>query len=90
ATEEKTATLLSGFGIGARAVAFLIIGGFLSYSAITANPQQARGLEGAITQIAQSAPGQVLVIVTGFGLLSYGIYCFVNALFRYIEPRQAD
>lgn len=85
ATEERAATLISAFGIGSRAFAFLVIGGFLSWAAATADPGKARGLNGALTEIAQNTSGQWLVILTGAGLVSYGLYCFVNALFRRVD-----
>ena len=46
--EEKTATTVSRLGIGARAVAFVITGGFLAYAALTHDPQDAIGLSGAL------------------------------------------
>lgn len=87
--EEKTATWISRFGIGARAVSFVIIGGFLVHAAVTHNPQEAIGLSGALTELAQQAYGQWLVALTGLGLLSYGLYCFVNALFRSIDAHES-
>lgn len=84
--EEMTATWVSRFGIGSRAISFLIIGGFLGYAAWNVQPEQARGLNGALQQLAQHTSGQWLVGLAGIGLLSYGIYCAVNALFRRIQP----
>lgn len=85
AHEERMATLISRFGIGARAVAFVLIGVFLSWGAITGQPDKAQGMEGMLTDIAQNPWGQSLVGVAGAGLLCYGIYCFVNAFYRRIN-----
>lgn len=85
AKEEQAATLVSRFGIGSRAVSFAIVGGFLVRAAMTTDPQKAAGLSGALSELAQQTSGQWLVGLAGIGLLCYGLYCMINALFRRIE-----
>ncbi len=85
AGEERTAAIVSGFGIGARAVAFALIGGFLCWAAVTGQPGEAQGMEGTLNELAAQTYGQLLVGIAGLGLVCYGIYCFVNAFFREID-----
>lgn len=90
AAEERTATLISTFGIGARAIAFVLIGVFLSWAAISDQPEKAQGMEGMLTRVAQNPWGQTMVGLAGAGLVCYGIYCFVNALFRQIDTQSGS
>lgn len=71
---------ISRFGIGARGVVFLVIGGSLVMAAVRHNANAAHGTTGAL----QELPHPVLVVV-GFGLAAYGVYALVNARYRRIK-----
>ena len=81
-SEERYATRLAQFGIGVRAVTFVIIGGLVIKAAIDADPANATGLGEALRTIGEQPFGQVLLAVSAFGLVCYGIYCFVNSRYR--------
>ncbi|MCM5704209.1 DUF1206 domain-containing protein [Larsenimonas salina] len=76
------ADTVARWGLCARGVVFGIIGGFLVIASWTANPDQAKGLGGALVTLAQQPFGPALLIVVALGLLAYGLYCFVNARYR--------
>jgi hypothetical protein len=68
---------ISRFGIGARGIVFLVIGGSLIIAALKHNPGAAHSTTGAL----QILPQPMLVVV-GFGLAAYGVYALVNARYR--------
>jgi Na+/proline symporter len=73
---------LGRLGFAARGVAFAIIGGFLVLAAIRSNPQEARGLDGALATLASQPYGPWLLGAVAAGLLAYGLYMFVEARYR--------
>ena len=70
---------ISRFGIGARGVVFLVIGGSLVVAAVKHNPQAAHGTSGALASLPHPLLGAV-----GIGLAAYGVYALVNARYRRI------
>ena len=76
-------------GLIAQGVVIGIIGGFLLYSALTANPNEAGGTGEALSWLSEQAYGQILVTAVCIGLLGFAIFCFVNALYR-IVPKARD
>jgi hypothetical protein len=82
AAEERWAMRLGRLGYGARGVVFSIIGAFLVVAAIRTDPQQARGLDGALDALAQQHWGGPLLGVVACGLAAYGLFMFVEARYR--------
>jgi hypothetical protein len=80
--QVEWATRLGRLGFAARGVAFAIIGGSLVLAAIRANPQEARGLDGALATLASQPFGPWLLGTVAAGLLAYGLYMFVEACYR--------
>jgi hypothetical protein len=83
-TEEAVAIGFGIFGFLARAVVFCLIGLFLVKAAWEYDPKQARGLDGALMELAQRPYGGFLLGVVAAGLIAYGVYCFVQARYRRI------
>ena len=77
---------VSRFGIGARGVVFAIIGVGLIIAAKQADPQEARGVGGALQTLAAQAYGRWLLAIVAAGLIAYGFYEFVRAGYRVIRP----
>ena len=77
-------------GILARAVIFAIIGAFLIYAAITANPDEARGVGEALDWLRGQAWGGVLLGLIGLGLLGFALYSFLQARYRVIPSPEGD
>ena len=82
ATEDKWATRLGRMGYAARGVVFAVVGVFLIVAAVTTDPEQARGLDGALATLAEQPWGWLVLGTVAVGLLAYGIYNFVQARYR--------
>jgi hypothetical protein len=77
------------FGIIARAVVFAIIGAFLLYAAFTTNPDNAKGIGGALSWLQQQPYGAFLLGAIAIGLLGFAFYSFLQARYRVIpDPEQ--
>ncbi|MGC3871899.1 DUF1206 domain-containing protein [Halomonas sp. GXIMD04776] len=81
-TQRKLAEGATRWGLSARGVVFIIIGGFLCVAAWQTDPSEAQGLGGALNTLAGQPFGPWLLGIVALGLVGYGIYCFVNARFR--------
>lgn len=80
AKERRVAYWTGRIGLAARAIVFLIIGGFIIKAAIEAEPSQARGMKGALAQIAEAGPLWLGLIAAG--LVAYGVLQLVYARYR--------
>lgn len=74
------------FGLLARAVVFAIMSFFLAYAAWTYDPQKAKGLDAALEFIQQQAYGSILLGVVALGLFAFGVYSFLEGIYRRIHP----
>ncbi len=70
------------FGLAARGIVFGIIGLFLIIAALQHNPDQAKGLGGALQELARQPYGQVLLGLVAVGLIAYGVYSLAEARYR--------
>ena len=66
-------------GYASRTVVYCMIGAFLIQAARQFDPQQARGLDGALQELAQQPWGTAMLLVVALGLVAYGAYCLVVA-----------
>ena len=82
--EEAAATGVGILGHLARCVVFGLIGIFLVRAAWEFDPKEARGLDGALLELAQRPYGGFLLGAVAVGLLAYAFYCFVQARYRRI------
>jgi uncharacterized membrane protein YidH (DUF202 family) len=80
--EDRWYTAMGVFGHLARAVVFALVGIFLLRAAYQYDPDEAIGLDGALAKLAGEAFGPVLLGTVAFGLLAYGLFCFVQARYR--------
>jgi hypothetical protein len=69
-------------GLAARGIVFGIIGMFLVRAALSANPEQARGLGEALATLARQPLGPLLLGTVALGLVAYGIYMVLLARYR--------
>lgn len=81
-TQRRLAEGATRWGLSSRGVVFLIIGLFLCIAAAQTDPSEAQGLAGALNVLARQPFGPWLLGIVALGLMSYGIYCFINARFR--------
>jgi hypothetical protein len=77
-------------GFGARGVVFLIMGGFLIAAAWQSRAAQARGLGGALEALQAQPFGWALLAVTAAGLFAFGVFSFVEAVYRRIDAPDLD
>jgi len=82
ARQEQWAIIAGRLGYAARGVVFGLIGGFLIAAARQAQPEQARGLGGALATLAQQPHGQWLLGIVALGLIAYAVFMFVQARYR--------
>ena len=88
ACDRATATWvmpLGRLGYAARAVVFLVIGGFLVLAAYQADPSEAHGLGGALLALQKQPFGRVLFALVAFGLAAFGTFEFAEARYRRID-----
>ena len=69
-------------GLTARGIVFTVIGVFLIVAGLTANPNQARGLSGALRALEQQPFGPWLLGGVALGLMAYGLYMLLLARYR--------
>ncbi|NJN16493.1 MAG: DUF1206 domain-containing protein [Oscillochloris sp.] len=82
---ERTWSIRSGqIGLIAHGVVQGLIGWFLIQAAWQAQPQEARGLGGALATLLQQPYGQWLMGAVAIGLFAYGVFQFVLARYRQI------
>ncbi len=67
-----------GLGIG-------LIGYFLLRSAVTYDPNQATGLDGALRTLVAKSGGVIIVLAVGAGFVAYGLFCLLTFTHRRLE-----
>ena len=60
-----------------------LVGALLVWAAVTFDPADASGLDGALRSILSVPFGQVLLTLVALGIAAFGAFCFVRA--RYPE-----
>lgn len=84
--QKRWTTYAGRLGFAARGVVFSVIGVFLIQASVQADPDEARGLGGALETLAHQPFGQYLLGAVALGLAAYGVFMFVVARYRRIEP----
>jgi len=79
---RKAMITLGRLGYAALGVVFTIIGIFLIIAAVQFNPQKAKGLDTALSELQHLPFGPVLLGIVALGLIAYGAYSFVEARYR--------
>jgi hypothetical protein len=77
-------------GFCARGIVFLIIGGFLVLAALHSRAAEAKGLGGALEALQEQPFGWIPLGITAAGLFAFGIFGFVEALYRRIDAPDLD
>lgn len=79
---KKAIIFLGRLGYGALGVVFTIIGFFMIVAAVQFNPQEAKGLDTALSELLHLPFGPLLLGIVALGLIAYGVYSFVEARYR--------
>ena len=70
----------------ARGVVFAIIGLFVVIAAVQVQSSQVRGIGGALQTLEQQPYGWALLALTAAGLFAFGLFGFVQAAYRRVDP----
>jgi len=81
-TTRRVVRAAGRVGYLARGMALGVIGGCLVAAGWQANPDQARGLGGALASISASPFGPVLLGMMSVGLVGYGLHMLIAARYR--------
>ena len=73
------------WGLSARGVVYLLVGGFMAQAALRSDADEAGGLDQALGTLQQQSYGPWLLGLVALGLIMYGVYCWVNAAYRRYE-----
>jgi hypothetical protein len=83
-TAQCWARRIGRAGLTARGVTFGVIGWFLVRAAMNVDPDEARGLAGALRTLAQQDHGRWVLGLVALGLTAYGLLSLVEARYRRI------
>lgn len=86
-SQARHVRTLGRVGYAARGVAFAIIGMLLAAAGLHARPEEARGLGGALTTLAEQPFGPWLLGAVAVGFVAYGAFMLVQARYRRIVIR---
>jgi hypothetical protein len=81
---QRAFTAIGVFGHLARMVVFGLIGYGLIRAAVTYDPRNAVGLDGALSQVADLSYGPLLLGVVAVGLIGFALYSIADARYRKI------
>ncbi len=74
-------TRLGQIGYIAKGVAIGTVGGLLTYTTVTLDPQM-QGLDGALQTILTQPSGRFLLTVLAFGFVAFGLFAMIQSLYR--------
>jgi len=86
ANEKVWSERLGRAGYAARGIVFLLIGWFTIQAALTVDPKQAVGLDGALLKLSHQPYGIFLLGIVALGLLCFGIYSMLCARWMTVIP----
>ncbi len=79
------------FGLLARGLLLVVVGGFVLYAAWTVSPEQAGGTSEALDYVHAMPFGRWLYGLAALGLVAFGCYSIVQTLYRRVDaPTTAD
>jgi hypothetical protein len=78
-TTGRITVAIGTVGYVAKGLAVVIVGVLLGVAAVTADPSEAAGLDGALKTLAGLPLGTIALSAIALGLISYGVYCIVRA-----------
>ncbi|WP_191565992.1 DUF1206 domain-containing protein [Metabacillus idriensis] len=83
--EKKIARKSGKVGLIARGAVLSMIGYFFIQTAISANPEQSKGIDGALAELASKPFGQWLLGIVAAGLMLYGIYEVIRGRYEHMS-----
>lgn len=83
--EHKIARMSGKIGLISRGIVLSMVGFFFIRTAYTQNPNESKGLGGALTELASQPYGQVLLAIVAIGLILYGLYQIIRGRYQQIN-----
>ena len=83
--ERKVARVSGKVGLIARGLVLSMVGFFFIRTAYTHNPEESKGLGGALSELAGQPFGQFLLALAALGLVLYGIYQVIRGRYEYMN-----
>jgi hypothetical protein len=84
-TRRRWSERLGSIGEIGRGIGFALVGFFLLRSAMTYDPNEATGLDGALRRVAVNSWGVFVVVIVGIGFAAYGIFCLATFTHRRLQ-----
>jgi hypothetical protein len=85
ARRSRPVSFICVYGLSARGILFVIVGGFFVYAAFTVDPHQAGSIADALNWIRSLPFGGVLYTIVAVGLASFGAYNLIQARCRVVH-----
>lgn len=83
---KRRALLIAGvFGWLGRGFVTALVGFFVLRAAVQFDPNEARGFDKALREIADTTTGSIIVFACAVGLIAYGVFCFFSHRFRFLD-----
>jgi hypothetical protein len=83
---KQSAVVVAGvFGWVGRGMVTVFVGYFVVRSAVRFDPDDARGFDQSLRQVAGTGLGSAVVLACAVGLLAYGVFCLVSYRFRQLN-----
>lgn len=83
--ERKIARLSGKLGLISRGIVLSMVGFFFIRTAYTHNPDESKGLGGALTELASQPFGQFLLAIVAVGLILYGVYQILRGRYQHMN-----
>jgi len=72
-------------GLMARGIVLAMTGFFFVRTAVTADPSKAKGIDGALAELAAQPHGQLLLGIVAAGLILYGVYEIIRGRYQRMD-----
>ncbi|CAN5654731.1 hypothetical protein BH24ACT4_BH24ACT4_06020 [soil metagenome] len=69
-------------GAVGRGLVFTLLGGFVVKAALEHQPDDSRGIDGALRELSGGGPGRALLAVIAVGVVCYGLWTAIEARCR--------
>ena len=83
--ERRLARNSGKVGLISRGIVLIMVGFFFVETALKHDPNQSKGLGGALSELAQQPFGQLLLALVAVGLILYGIYQIIRGRYQHMS-----
>ena len=83
--ERKVVSTAAVVGLIGRTIVFVLTGAFLIRAAVTHDPDQGVGLDGALSQVAQEPYGTYVLVAVSIGMAAYAVWCMLRTKYEDID-----